>query len=122
MKRVMVVDDDTFFLAAVNEMLSKRYRLALLISPVVALDALPKLEPDLIITDYSMPQMNGDEFITQIRSDPAKVNVPILAISGGNVDSEAAQRCLSAGANAYFMKPVRRETLIDAIEGCLGGA
>jgi len=122
MKRVMVVDDDTFFLAAVNEMLSKRYRLALLISPVVALDALPKLAPDLIITDYSMPQMNGDEFITQIRSDPAKVNVPILAISGGNVDSEAAQRCLSAGANAYFMKPVRRETLIDAIEGCLGGA
>lgn len=122
MKRVMVVDDDTFCLSALNEMLSARYRIALLISPIVALDALPKLAPHLIITDYSMPQMKGDEFITQVRSNPATANVPILAISGGDVDSEAAQLCLSAGAKRYLMKPVRRQTLIDAIEECLVGA
>lgn len=122
MKRVMVVDDDTFCLSALNEMLSARYRIALLISPIVALDALPKLAPHLIITDYSMPQMKGDEFITQVRSNPATADVPILAISGGDVDSEAAQLCLSAGAKRYLMKPVRRQTLIDAIEECLVGA
>ena len=122
MKRVMVVDDDTFCLSALNEMLSARYQLALLISPIVALDALPKLAPHLIITDYSMPQMKGDEFITQVRSNPATADVPILAISGGDVDSEAAQLCLSAGAKRYLMKPVRRQTLIDAIEECFGGA
>lgn len=118
MKRVMLVDDDTFCLSAVNEMLSSQYRVALLISPVVALEALANLKPDLIITDYSMPQMNGDEFITQVRADPTMAHVPILAISGGDVDSEAARLCLSAGARGYLMKPVGRQMLIEAIEAC----
>lgn len=119
MRSIMVVDDDTFCLSSVKEMLSPHYRVALLISPLMALDAVQKLKPDLVITDYSMPELNGDELIERLKADPLTAELPIIAISGGDLNSLAAQRSLAAGARAYLKKPVEPKTLLGAIDACL---
>lgn len=42
--------------------------------------------PDLIVTDYHMPQMNGLEFIKTIRADERTKNIPVILISGANLE------------------------------------
>ncbi len=71
-------------------------------------------QPDLIITDINMPNLNGIEMIKILRENPQFVAVPIMAITayGSTVASEA----LAAGANHATTKPVEFDSLIESIK------
>ena len=70
-----------------------------------ALSWLDHNHPDLIITDYRMPEMNGIELIRQVRSRPACQDIPIMMIT---VVSERSVRydALEAGATAFLTRPI----------------
>lgn len=67
--------------------------------------------PDLIFMDIQMPEMNGYEATRQIRAIQADRQIPIIALTAGNVKSER-EKCLEAGMDDFVVKPVVEETII----------
>lgn len=73
-----------------------------------------KIQPDLIITDFMMPRMNGVELIEHIRSRPAFDEVPILLMSAAlprEVDRSIAE--------AFLPKPITIKRLLETVNGLL---
>lgn len=62
-------------------------------------------DPDLIIVDYMMPELDGIEFIQRLRAIPGKEGVPILMITA-NDQKQVRYRALDAGASDFLTKPV----------------
>ncbi len=61
--------------------------------------------PDLIITDYNMPEMDGATFITLVRSEPRFEDVPIIVVTVYE-DRDFCYRALEAGATDFLLSPV----------------
>lgn len=73
---------------------------------VQAVDA----RPDLIVTDLSLPHLDGWETMRRLRTDPRTAHIPIIVCTGhafGGVD-----RALDAGCDAYLVKPCLPEQLL----------
>ena len=70
--------------------------------------------PDVIITDINMPEMNGFEFIENVRKRDAYKGIPILVLT---TESDAAKkdRARKAGATGWVVKPFDTVKLADAI-------
>lgn len=62
-------------------------------------------EVDLVIVDYMMPQLDGLEFIRQLREMPGRDAVPVLMITA-NDQKQIRYRALDSGANDFLTKPV----------------
>jgi CheY-like chemotaxis protein len=73
--------------------------------------------PDLIITDISMPGLNGIELIRQLRSQPELADVPILVLSA--LGSGELNEAIRAGANRAMSKPVLLDSLVDEVRELL---
>ncbi|MBO9597280.1 MAG: response regulator, partial [Cohnella sp.] len=68
------------------------------------------LEPDLIIADIRMPEMNGLELVREIRSAGGTMHVLILS---GYADFEYAKQAMTLRIDGYLLKPVDEDELID---------
>ncbi|MDX2255444.1 MAG: PAS domain-containing protein [Pseudanabaenaceae cyanobacterium bins.39] len=75
-------------------------------------------QPDLILMDIQMPNLDGLEAIRQLRQQENLRTTPIIALTALNTPSDC-DRCLAAGANAYFIKPIRLKQLNNLIKDLL---
>ncbi len=71
---------------------------------------------DIIICDIKLKNENGIDFIRDVRTKDTKI--PILIISG-HKDEEFLFRAIPLGLTAYLLKPLKYETLIDALNQCI---
>lgn len=71
-----------------------------------------EMQPDVIVLDLGMPGMDGKEFIGLLRADPLLRAIPILVVTGNELEAQAA---LLLGANRCFIKPVDFTALVGAI-------
>ena len=117
-EKILVVDDsdDT------REMMAKLLELEayMVITAEDGLIGFKKAEseqPDLIITDINMPNLNGIEMIKMIREQPVIKSVPILAITA--YGSTVAEEARAAGADQATTKPIEFDSLIDGIKQLL---
>nr|GLL40380.1 two-component response regulator ARR17-like isoform X1 [Ipomoea trifida] len=62
---------------------------------------------NLIITDYSMPEMNGYEFLKKVKGSTMFKDVPVVVMSSENTPSQINQ-CMEAGAKMYILKPLKQ--------------
>ena len=74
-------------------------------APEDALAWLVEHTPDLIITDYKMPRMDGDQFIRRVRDMPLRGDVPIIVVTVYE-DRDFRYRALEAGATDFLLSPV----------------
>lgn len=74
---------------------------------------------DFVITDWSMPVMNGLELVKAIRTNPALQTLPILMVTAVGQKEEIVQ-AITAGVNGYIVKPFEPETLHAKIQQVLG--
>ena len=83
-----------------------------------ALDILDREHVDLILTDLSMPVLDGYRTTQLIRERPALANVPIVAVTAYalNDESEAA---LHIGCNEYLTKPFKPRQLLEVVDRLL---
>ena len=113
-RKVLVVDD--------SKLMHKMYGLMLRQYPLVyaadgrqALDRLKEhADIDLVLLDINMPNMNGLEFLAEMRSDGAHADVAVIIISTEGRE-EDTQRGLEAGASAYIKKPFHTEDILEKI-------
>ena len=78
-----------------------------------ALTSMRDLPPDLVITDLSLPGMDGFELVRSIRRDAVLAKVPIICLSG-HADAAHEQRALDAGADQVLQKPCLPDQLAAA--------
>jgi PAS domain S-box-containing protein len=71
--------------------------------------------PDLIFMDIQMPEMNGYVATEKIRSLSNGQNVPIIALTAGNVKGEK-EKCLAVGMNDFVVKPIVEDILREVLE------
>ena len=107
-RKVLIVDDESTgrtILAKIIQQAEEDVIVESFDNPLRALQWLDHNHPDLIITDYRMPDLNGIEMIRKIRSMPACQDIPIMMIT---VVSEKSVRydALEAGATAFLTRPI----------------
>jgi two-component system chemotaxis response regulator CheY len=76
----------------------------------IALDLCAKKLPDAILLDWNMPNMNGIDFLRELRKMPGG-QTPIVVFCTTENDIEHIQEAISAGANEYIMKPFDSEIM-----------
>jgi signal transduction histidine kinase len=74
-------------------------------NPAEALDFCRKQSPNLIITDYNMPEMNGADLIRSVRALPDGAGTPIIVVSAYE-DKHLRYEALAAGATDFLLSPV----------------
>lgn len=84
-----------------------------------ALKMLPQQEYDLIITDINMPDINGLELISFIRSNPRYTHLPIIIVSTERSE-EDKKRGMALGATNYVAKPFKSGELQEIIKKTIG--
>jgi signal transduction histidine kinase/HAMP domain-containing protein len=113
---ILVVDDDVRNIFAMTALLERGQ--ATVCTAESGVEALARLDAiagiDLVLMDVMMPDMDGYQTMRTIRSQPQFASLPIIAVTGKVVPGER-QRCMDAGANDYFSKPVSTEELMDVI-------
>ncbi len=83
-----------------------------------ALEKLANVNVDFIITDWNMPEMNGLDFIKQVRANPIYSSLPILMITTRGTEHDVIE-ALQAKVNSYIVKPFTPQELKEKIEGIL---
>jgi len=73
--------------------------------------------PDLILSDISMPEMDGYEFYEQVRSHPEWMAIPFIFLTarGDRADLFTSRKM---GVEDYLVKPVERQALVTTIHSC----
>lgn len=84
-----------------------------------AKEMLKSLQPDLILMDINMPDMDGYTLTNDLKSMPNLMGVPIVAITA-NVMKGDRERTLSAGCDGYIEKPIDVDRFIEQVERFLG--
>ena len=72
-----------------------------------------RFKPDIIITDFMMPRLDGLSLVTRLRNDPVIADTSVILISAFCKDKETI---LAAGADVYLQKPFDYDQLAEAIE------
>jgi len=106
---LLVVDDDKQSLQTINYYLqqsAEKYQVMSATNGALALRVLEKRIPELIITDWDMPQLNGLELIRKVKQNPKTAHLPIILITGINTTPENLQEALEAGADDFLRKPL----------------
>jgi CheY-like chemotaxis protein len=112
-KHILVVDDEEAVGYVFERYLAiKGYRVSLAYSGAQALETFRRDTPDLVITDFKMPGMNGDELLRRLRA--IAPGLPAIMISANPID-------VGAGVDGvrFFPKPVSLETLVEHVETIL---
>lgn len=80
------------------------------------LDAAKRDRPDIIVTDITMPLMDGLELCRRLKSDPALAEIAVVMMT-----SDPGHRAdgLAVGAVAFLQKPIREKDLVDAMRTAL---
>ena len=75
--------------------------------------------PELIISDVTMPKMDGMELANILSTNPGTSRIPIILLSANRVDTVSQRKGLAMGAREYFLKPFETSELILAAERLL---
>lgn len=121
MAHILVIEDDGDFCEMLVQMLQQEgHQVATAGDGVAAMCSLQRVQPDLIITDMLMPNMDGVEIIVELSRQGS--GIPVIAISGGRRSITSEFNLESAallGVKARLAKPFARTDLRKAIDEAL---
>jgi CheY-like chemotaxis protein len=118
--RILLVDDDEFLLRLLAFHLHARgYETVQASNGLEALTLVEHAVPDLVITDWSMPVLDGLNLVSRLRADPACVDLPVIMLSG-RAAYLAPNRDLDAlRLRALLGKPFSPSELLDLVDSAL---
>lgn len=118
--QALVIEDDVMIRDMVKQMLHKDgWEVALASNGKVALERMKTVKPDVILLDLMMPEMDGYEFISQLREHKPHRKIPIVVLTAKDVTSHDRQ-ALSEEVHAIFQKGAyKREELLNELHELL---
>lgn len=115
-KKILVIDDELSIRMLLENFLSKTYDVQTCNDGMEGMKWLESGNiPDLVVADIQMPNMDGYDFIKNIRSSGYFKEIPLVMLSGIESSQEKV-KCLKLGANDYMVKPFNPEELAIRIE------
>ncbi len=116
MKKILVVDDDPILRKVLSSFLKQRgYQVELAVSGDAALEIWQDCQPDIIISDVNMPEMDGFEFCRNLRAQSTGQLVPFIFLScKGDLENRVEGHF--SGADDYLTKPFEFKELLAKIE------
>jgi CheY-like chemotaxis protein len=81
----------------------------------IGLKEIPQLQPDIILMDLRLPDMNGWDAATKLKSNPATNHIPIIALTAHAMEGDRVA-ALKAGCDDYDVKPIDMPRLLEKIE------
>lgn len=122
MKRVLIIEDNENNMELISFILE-----AAEYETIPAMDGLTGVEkaiteqPDFIILDIQLPDIDGLEVLTRIRATEATKTIPVIAMTSYAMAGDR-ERMLAAGCNGYIEKPIDPERVVSQIEAVLEAA
>lgn len=118
-KKIVAVDDSSIILKMLEKILSKNYDFYAFSDGMRAFDFLKHRTPDLIILDIDMPEINGYDMLKKIKEKDSLKYVPVIFLTS-NSDKGHVVKAVQGGADAYVVKPINKDVLINKIETLIG--
>jgi PAS domain S-box-containing protein len=117
--RILVVDDDEIKRYTVVKILSRAgFDITEASNGATALEAV-RSNPDLVILDVNMPDVNGFELCRRLKADPATAAIVVLLFSATATESSDITFGLEGGADGYLAEPVEASQLIATVRSML---
>ncbi|HYS88585.1 MAG TPA: response regulator [Bradyrhizobium sp.] len=114
-KRILVVEDQEDDRQIIRDMLAGTdYEITEAEDGEHALAAVAKERPDLILMEIQLPSMDGYEAMRRIRTDPAFLSIPIIAVTS-YAPNEEEQKARAAGCDDFVPKPYSPRQLLAKI-------
>ena len=117
MQQILIVEDSPTMRALLNsalEDLEKPVKITEASSGFEALRCLPRERFDLIVTDINMPDINGLELVSFVKSNAAYRSIPLIIVSTESSERDR-ERGVGLGADAYLVKPFEPEALRELV-------
>ncbi len=103
--KVMIVDDNPSNINVLKDTLEPlRLNISMALNGKSAVDITPQVQPDLILLDIMMPEMNGFEVCRHLKADPSTKNIPIIFVTAKNMP-EDIEKGFALGGSDYVLKP-----------------
>jgi len=119
-QRILIVDDEPNIVISLEYLMKREgYEVTVATDGEGALEALPRVVPDLVILDVMLPRLNGFDVCRRIRAEPRWRGLKILMLTAKGRETEVA-RGLEVGADAYVTKPFSTRELVAQIGAMLG--
>ena len=119
MRKMLIADDDLGMRMLLENFFSEKFEVTVKENGLEALKWMQKGNvPDFIIVDIVMPELDGYEFIKNVRSSGYFKRVPIIMLSGLE-NSKEKIKCLKLGADDYMIKPFNPEELSVRVENII---
>jgi two-component system alkaline phosphatase synthesis response regulator PhoP len=121
-RTILVADDESHILHVVSLKLKNAgYRVLTARDGQEALEIAQLEKPDLLITDYHMPQLSGIELCRKLKADPATSSIPAIMLTARGYELEPADTEQS-GILRMLSKPFSPRHLLSTVEEVLSGA
>ena len=104
-----VIDEETRFLADTDAEISSAT------DGMAALRAIKEQRPHVVFLDLNLPLMNGDVVCRAIKNIAELENTAIIMVSADS-DEKSLQRCYTCGADAYVIKPMTKEDMLEKLD------
>jgi CheY-like chemotaxis protein len=110
---ILIIDDSRFTRSNIAKALrNNQYEVLEADNGASGLDMISKHNPDVVITDLLMPEMDGFEFLENLRS--RGIAVPVIVMSA-DIQETTRRRVLELGAKILLNKPFQGATLLEAL-------
>ena len=114
---LMIVDDESQILDFIAGLFSDRYNILSARNGLEALEMMKHYRPDVILCDIVMPEMDGYEFVSELKGNPYTANIPVVFLTSKSAMDDHI-RGYELGVEAYVPKPFHPkhlQALIDRI-------
>lgn len=119
MKTILIIEDNLEIRENVTELLELNgYNVVVANNGREGLEAVIKYQPDLIVCDILMPEVNGHEVLVRLKNNRSTSSIPFIFLSA-SVEKKEIKEGLDLGAAAYIRKPFEDDELMSEIERCL---
>ncbi len=116
---IAVVDDEPHIVEMISSFLQiKGFDVCHGYSGEDALIVVQTEQPDALLLDLMLPDMEGHEVIAQLRADPAFETLPVIVVTA-RTDAESKRRAEAAGATGVLTKPIRMPDLLTELARAL---
>ena len=110
--RVLLIDDEPFYFKLLQKSLKEaEYKLEYAKSGSEGLSKIPSFEPELLVVDLKLPELDGFEILKRLRRDPKFSLIPVIVITSQDELSEKL-KAFELGADDYLVKPFQPEELV----------
>ena len=114
--KIYIVDDHQMLIDGLKALLNGESHISVIgenTLPKIALQEITKFNPDIVLTDINMPEMDGIELTKEIKKANSNIKVIALSMFG---ERETISDMLKAGVSAYILKNTGKQELLTAIE------